>query len=100
MTETVRIFQPAKTAMQSGRGRTHGWVLEFAPRARRQPEPLMGWTSAADTTNQIRLRFDTRDEALAYAQKQGYRVELLEPHDRKLKPKSYADNFRPDRIRS
>lgn len=100
MAQSVRIYQPTKTAMQSGRARTHGWILEFAPKAKRHPEPLMGWISAGDTTNQIRLRFDSKDEALAYAEKQGYRVELIEPHDRKLRPKSYADNFRPDRIRT
>jgi hypothetical protein len=99
MTQSVRIYQPAKTAMQSGRARTHGWVLEFDPNLKRGPEPLMGWISGG-TTAQVRLKFETKAEALAYAEKQGFRVDLMEPHDRKLRPKSYADNFRPERIRT
>ncbi len=99
MAQTVRIYQPPKTAMQSGRAQTHKWVLEFEPAAAREVEPLMGWISGRDTRRQVKLRFDTRDEAVAYAERNGYRVELEEPHARRVKPKSYADNFRPDRLR-
>jgi len=95
---TVRIYRPAKTAMQSGRGLTHDWVLEFEPGARR-PEPLMGWSSAQDTLNQITLHFPTKDEAIAYAAKHGLMYVLEEPQDRRIKPKAYADNFRFDRLR-
>lgn len=95
---TVRIYRPAKTAMQSGRGLTHDWVLEFEPGARR-PEPLMGWSSADDTLNQVTLRFPTKEEAVAYATKHGLMYVLEEPQDRRIKPKAYADNFRFDRLR-
>lgn len=95
---TVRIYRPAKTAMQSGRGLTQEWLLEFEPGARR-PEPLMGWTSSDDTLAQVRLRFDTKDEAIAYAQKRGLQFVLEEPQERRIKPKAYADNFRFDRLR-
>jgi hypothetical protein len=95
---TVRIYRPAKTAMQSGRGLTHDWVLEFEPGARR-PDPLMGWSSADDTLNQVMLRFPTKEEAVAYATRHGLMYVLEEPRDRRIKPKAYADNFRFDRLR-
>ncbi|WP_193371534.1 ETC complex I subunit [Pelagibius marinus] len=94
----VRIFQPPKTAMQSGRATTKQWTMEFEPQAAREVEPLMGWTSSADTRAQLRLRFDTLEEAIAYAQKEGLMYNVERPHERKVKPKAYADNFRYDRL--
>ncbi|HVB18205.1 MAG TPA: ETC complex I subunit [Stellaceae bacterium] len=95
----ARIYRPAKSAMQSGRAQTRKWMLEYEPASRRDPDPLMGWSSAQDTLNEVRLRFDTLDEALAFAQKHGLEYTLIEPHLRSPKTKSYADNFRYDRIR-
>ena len=94
----ARIYQPPKTAMQSGFAGTHQWVLEFEPSSPRRPDPLMGWISSADTQTQVRLHFDTRDEAVAYADKQGLLYDLELPHVRRVKPKAYADNFRYGRI--
>jgi hypothetical protein len=94
----ARIFRPAKTAMQSGRAGTEKWVLEFAPAARREADPLMGWTSSDDTRRQLRLRFDTQEEAIAYAEREGIPYLLEAPQERKLQPKAYADNFRFDRL--
>lgn len=94
----VRIYQPAKTAMQSGRANTRKWVLEFEPAERRELDPLMGWTSSGDTSRQLRLTFDSQEEAVAYAQQRGLAYVLLEPAQRRIKPKAYADNFRFDRI--
>jgi hypothetical protein len=99
MTQLVRIFRPAKTAMQSGRGKTHEWIMEFETNAPNRVEPLMGWVSGADTRNQVRLRFDSREEAIAYADARGLRTVIQDPQERTVKPKSYADNFRPERIR-
>jgi hypothetical protein len=96
----ARIFRPAKTAMQSGRGRTRKWVLEYEPETGRGREPLMGWTSAADTLNQVSLRFDTIEEAQAFADRQGLAYTVIEPQAISEKPKSYADNFRYDRVRN
>ena len=95
----VRIYRPSKSATQSGRGRTRQWVLEFEPTSRRNPDPLMGWSSAQDTWNEVFLRFDTLDEALAYAKKHELDYIVIEPHQRSPKAKSYADNFRYDRVR-
>jgi hypothetical protein len=96
----ARILQPAKTAMQSGRGRTRNWVLEYAPATPRRPDPLMGWASAQDTLNEVQLRFAALEEAVAFAEKNGLDYTVIEPHNSIEKPKSYADNFRWDRVRS
>ena len=89
----ARIYKPAKTAMQSGSARTRRWVLEYEPAERRQVEPLMGWTSSGDMRQQIKVTFETREEAIAYAKRQGIAFELQEPKARKKQPKAYADNF-------
>ncbi len=96
---SARILRPAKSAMSSGTARTKRWILEFEQATRRQAEPLMGWISAEDTLNQVRLQFDTQAEAEAHAQKLGLDYSVEEPHSRLRKPKAYADNFRFDRIR-
>jgi hypothetical protein len=94
---TARIFRPAKTAMQSGRAGTRRWVLEYEPVTPREPDPLMGWASAGDTLNQVRLKFETLDEAKQFAEKKGLDYVVVEPQERTFKPKNYADNFRYDR---
>jgi len=93
MTSQVRIYRQAKTAMQSGRADTDRWVVEFEPESRREVEPLMGWTSSADTRAQLRLRFDSQEEAVAYAKKHGFMYTLETPRERRVQPKAYADNF-------
>ena len=93
----VRIFQPAKNAMQSGRANTRRWLLEHEPENARRVEPLMGWTSSKDTKTQLRLWFDSKEEAIANAQSHGLMYSLEEPATRAFRPKAYADNFRSDR---
>jgi hypothetical protein len=90
---TVRIHQPAKNAMQSGRATTRRWLVEFEPAAPRQVEPLMGWTSSADTRQQLRLWFATKEEAIAYCEREGLMYQVEEARPRTLRPKAYADNF-------
>jgi len=93
----ARIYRPAKTAMQSGRAMTRKWLLDYAQASKRQPDPLMGWSSARDTLNEVSLRFDTLDEAIAFARKNGLDYSVIEPNQRAFKPKSYAENFRYER---
>jgi ETC complex I subunit conserved region len=95
---TARIYKPAKTAMQSGEARTKEWVLEHEPASPRRIDPLMGWTSSADTRQQLRLLFDTKEEAIAYAERNGIAYSLAEPKPRRQVRKSYADNFKFGRI--
>jgi len=94
----ARIYQPPKTAMQSGRAMTHQWVVEFEASSPRRPDPLMGWIGGGDTQEQVHLHFDTRDEAVAYAEKRGIDYDLELPQARRIKPKAYADNFHYGRI--
>lgn len=95
----ARIYQPARNAMTSGMAKTRHWVLEFAPASAREVDPLMGWTSSRDTQAQVRLSFDTRQEALEYAQAQGLDAQVVEPKSRKpnLRPRGYGENFATDR---
>ena len=97
--QMVRIYKPTKSAMQSGRARTKEWVLEFEPGSPRVADPLMGWISSTDTKTQVRLFFVTSEEAQAFAERHGLYFTIEQPRERKLKTKSYADNFRPDRLR-
>jgi hypothetical protein len=89
----ARIFIPAKTAMQSGKAKTKEWVLEFEPSSARVSDPLMGWTVSTDMNGQVRLNFDTREEAAAYAQRHGIAFEVLTPKELRKIVKTYADNF-------
>jgi hypothetical protein len=83
--------------MQSGRALTKRWVLEYEPERPRTVEPLMGWTSSSDMRSQVLLEFETKDEAVAYADRNGIPCQVFEPHLPKECPKSYSDNFRFDR---
>ena len=91
----ARIYQPARTAMQSGTARTHHWVLEYEPAAPREIDPLMGWTSSPDTQSQVRLRFPTREAAEAYARAHGIDAVTELPKTRRpnIRPGGYGDNF-------
>lgn len=93
------IYKPARNAMQSGEARTHHWVLEFAAQDRRGIDPLMGWTSSADTQSQVQLRFRTAEEALDYARANGIDAVLREAQPRRhnIRPRGYGENFSPDR---
>jgi hypothetical protein len=93
----ARIYRPAKNAMQSGKARTKQWVLEYEPESPRTLDPLMGWTGSRDMSQQISLEFDTAEEAVAYATREGIPHQVFEPHLPSQKSKSYADNFRFDR---
>lgn len=95
---TARIYRPAKTAMQSGKANARRWRLEFKAETARRPDPLMGWTSIGDTKSQVRLEFDTKEQAIAYAEKHGIDYQLFEPREPKLKIKAYADNFAFNRV--
>ena len=91
----ARIFQPARSAMQSGQGKTKTWVLEFVPEDQRRIDPLMGWTGSGDMRSQVRLTFDTREAAIQYAEKHGIAHRVAEPKERAhiLRNAGYGDNF-------
>ena len=90
---TARIYKPTKTAMQSGQAKTKDWVLDYEPEEPRVVESLMGWTTSGDMKSQIRLSFDTKDEAVAYAERNGIPYQVFEPKAALRRGLSYADNF-------
>jgi hypothetical protein len=89
----ARIYRPAKNAMQSGKAKTKDWVLEYEPQAARRPDPLMGWIQTTDTDGQVRLSFETAEEAVAYAERHGLAFQISEPKAPRRIIKTYADNF-------
>lgn len=95
----ARIYQPARTAMSSGTAKTRNWVLDYAPASARDVDPLMGWTSSDDTQSQVRLRFDTCEAALEYAEAHGIDAQVFEPKKRKpnVRPGGYGENFATNR---
>lgn len=95
----ARIYQPAKTAMQSGTAKAKGWVLEFAPATAREVDPLMGWTSSDDMDSQVRLRFDTKEAAEDYARARDIAFDVIDPHARRanIRPGGYGENFATNR---
>jgi len=94
---TARIYCPSRSATQSGQAKD-SWVLEYEPEREREIDPLMGWTSSSDMKAQVTLRFDSQEEAVAYAQRNGvvYRIEAPKAATRKVI--SYSDNFRYNRL--
>lgn len=95
---TARIFKPARTAMQSGSAKTKLWALEYEPEQPRQIEPLMGWTSSGDMKQQLRLRFDTKEEAVSYCEKCGIPYQVSEAQEPARRKMAYADNFAFNRV--
>ena len=95
----ARIYRPARNAMQSGKANTKCWVLEFEPAAPKAVDPLMGWVGSADTRAQLKLKFASKEDAAAYAEREGISYHMVE--ERPLRPvraKNYADNFRTDKV--
>jgi hypothetical protein len=90
---TARIYKPAKTAMQSGAANTKEWALDFEPEEPRVVESLMGWTSSGDMKQQLRLRFDSVDDAIAYCERQGIAYQVFPDNQPVRRGMAYADNF-------
>jgi alpha-glucosidase (family GH31 glycosyl hydrolase) len=88
----AKIYIPSKSAMQSGKGKSNKWLLEFN-KSKTENDYLMNWVSSNDTQSQVKLFFSSKDEAIAYAKKNNIDFEVIEPKKNKLIIKSYADNF-------
>jgi hypothetical protein len=84
--------------MQSGWANTRAWAVEFVPTLGLRADPLMGWTGGGDTQTQVKLFFDTREDAIAYAERAGIQYDVELPQTRHVRPKAYADNFKYSRI--
>ncbi|XP_075397145.1 NADH dehydrogenase [ubiquinone] iron-sulfur protein 4, mitochondrial [Tenrec ecaudatus] len=91
-TRKVRIFVPARNNMQSGVNNTKKWKMEFDTRERWE-NPLMGWASTADPLSNMVLTFSTKEDAAAFAEKNGWSYDIEERKVPKPKSKSYGANF-------
>ena len=91
---TARIIEQQRGTTQSGKAKAGGWMLEFERTEAMRPDPLTGWAGSGDTETQVRLKFDSKDEALAYATAKGLDVHIIPAGPVKLKIQAYADNFR------
>ena len=89
----ARIYRPAKTAMQSGTAKAKDWVLDYEPEQPREIEPLMGWTSSGDMRQQLRLRFDNAEEAVAYCERHGIAYQVFGAKAPARRTISYSENF-------
>ena len=89
----ARIYKPSKSSMSSGRARTKDWVLEFEPASARRLDPLMGWSASSDMDGQVKMSFETSQEAVAYCQAHGIAFQLTPEKPRRHVIKAYADNF-------
>ena len=90
---TARIYKPARTAMQSGTAKTKEWVLDYEPEQPRAIEPLMGWTSSGDMKQQLTIRFHSKEEAVAYCEREGIPYQVIEPKAPAHRQIAYSDNF-------
>jgi len=90
---TARIFKQPKNAMQSGKAKTREWQLDYEPEQPRVVEPLMGWTSSGDMKQQLTIRFDTKEDAVAYCEREGIPYQVIEPKEPARRQAAYADNF-------
>ena len=97
---SVRIYRPAKTAMQSGTNETEQWKIDFDSKDRWE-NPLMGWSSSGDPVQAVRIKFNTKEAAIAFAERQGYDYWVQEPNEGRFQVKSYSDNFKyvPGKLR-
>lgn len=89
----AKIYRPSKTATQSGVAASRRWILEYEPTEGLSIDPLMGWTSSSNTSRQVRMFFDTRDQAIAFARAHNIPHQVAEPNERPRVLKSYSENF-------
>ena len=89
----VIIYKPTKSAMQSGLATNKFWILKYVSYSKTNLDPLMGWSGSDDTSKQIVLKFDTKEEAIDYAELHSLNFRILNNNTKTIKPKSYADNF-------
>lgn len=89
----AKIYRPTKTAMQSGKANSRAWVLEFEPSAAPHVDPLMGWTGSGDPSGQVRLYFEDKEQAIAFARAHAIPHQVTEPAEVKRIVKAYGDNF-------
>ena len=94
----ARIYQARQDRDAAGPGGHARVGLEYEPEQPKLIEPLMGWTSSTETKPQVRMSFASKEEAVAFATRQGIAFRVEEPQKTALRPKSYAENFKFGRL--
>lgn len=86
--------------MQSGKAASRVWKLDFDV-GKTWENPTMGWISSGDSVQAVNLYFGTKEEAVAFAQRQGYHFWVDEPASQHFRKKVYADNYKyvPGKLR-
>ncbi|KAF5369486.1 hypothetical protein D9758_002758 [Tetrapyrgos nigripes] len=99
----VRIFQPTRNTMQSGGAKTEKWRIDFdiLQGGGRWENPLMGWASSADYMQGTRITFRSKEDAIHFAEKQGWDYYVQPSGAKRIPPKNYAENYlyRSDKLR-
>jgi len=88
----AKIYKPTKTAMQSGKRNVKNWLLEFET-LNNSVNPLTGWESSIDTMSEVKLEFESKEQAITFSKKNNIEFYVVEPQKRNLIKKSYSDNF-------
>ena len=97
---TIKIYKPSKSSMQSGQRNTKKWLAEYISDSEQVKDTLMGWNSSLDTKSQIKVFFNTKEQAIKWAKKNNYQYFVEDPKKRKIKPKNYSSNFHINRKES
>lgn len=92
------IYRQSKSANQSGQAKAGAWILEILAEIPKTIDPLMGWTGVTETATQVKLRFETKEDAIAYADRKGLSYEVKASFDPLPNPKDYAGNFAFNRV--
>ena len=93
----AKIYQPSKSVTQSGRKKNSNWILEFPRSSSTTIDPVMNWNSSSDTQNQVKIKFSSKELAIAFAKKNAIDYTIRETKKSKIKPKSYSENFLYDK---
>ncbi len=89
----TKIYNPVKNPMQSGKGKSDSWLLEFDRKDARYIDPVMGWTGSSNAKQQLRLEFNSKGDAIAYAKRKNIEYQLVEPETSTYNLRAYSDNF-------
>jgi hypothetical protein len=89
----VKIYQPSKTVTQSGKKDKPWMLVPIIEDNHLSIDDLTGWTSSNNTLSQLKLKFQTPEEAEIYVQSQGWDYQIVQPKISLVIKKSYADNF-------
>ncbi len=93
MTTYVNIYKTTKVSTQSGKGKADRWCLEVCASEIKKQDPITGWFGSGDTATNLKLYFETSEQAVDYCTKNDLSYDLQPPTQKKITPKSYTDNF-------